>query len=272
MLAKIISGGQTGADRAALDVAVKFNIDHGGWVPRGRRTEDGPLKRKYRLTETQTDDYRERTKLNVMDSQGTVIISRGDLTGGSKLTQTVAKQVGRPHCVIDLFNFEEFEAAVILKSFILENQIQVLNVAGPRQSSVPGIYADVKTVLEVMLYLLFLDTRKDKEIRSYLPSGPFREEFPQELNACMDLLYRDIPLRTRIFIARTGQTEILALYFLFLDYIRHRVGFDTENKSLLQDCAESMGDTDCGIEDAVMVILKQFKHELENDHILRVIQ
>lgn len=272
MLKKIISGGQTGADRAALDVAVKFNIDHGGWVPKGRRAEDGPLKEKYRLTETGTDDYRERTRLNIIDSHGTVIISRGDLTGGSKFTQTFAKKVGKPNCYIDLLQSEEFEAAVILKSFILENQIQVLNVAGPRQSSIPGIYADVKTVLEVTLYLLFLDTRKDRETRAYIPSGPFREEFPQELNACIDLLSQDIPLKTRIFIAKAEQTDIPMLYFTFLDYIRHRVGFDTENKSLLQDCVESVNDTDCSIEDAVMVILKQFKHELEKDHILRVIQ
>ena len=139
MLKKIISGGQTGADRAALDVAVKFNIDHGGWVPKGRRAEDGSVKEKYRLTETGAMDYRERTKLNVMDSHGTVIISRGDLTGGSKFTQTVAKEIGKPNCYIDLLQSEEFEAAVILKSFIQENQIQVLNVAGPRQSSIPGI-------------------------------------------------------------------------------------------------------------------------------------
>ncbi|OGQ85157.1 MAG: hypothetical protein A2464_12530 [Deltaproteobacteria bacterium RIFOXYC2_FULL_48_10] len=272
MLKKIVSGGQTGADRAALDIAVKFNIDHGGWIPKGRRAEDGPLKEKYRLAETGSEDYRERTKLNVIDSDGTVILSRGDLTGGSKFTRTFAKLMGRPNCYIDLLQSEEFEAAVILKSFILENQIRVLNVAGPRQSTMPGIYADVKIILEVLLYLLFLDTRKDRETRAYIPSEPFREEFPQDLNACMDLLYQGIPLKTRTFIARLKPTDIPVLYFTFLDYIRHRVGFDTENKSLFQDCAESMDDTGCSIEDAVMVILKQFKRELEKDHILRVIQ
>jgi len=272
MLKKIVSGGQTGADRAALDIALKFNMDHGGWIPKGRRSEDGPLKEKYRLTETGSEDYRERTKLNVIDSHGTVIISRGDLTGGSKFTRTFAKLMGRPNCYIDLSQSEEFEAAVILKSFILENQIQILNVAGPRQSSMPGIYADVKTILEVLLYLLFLDTRMDKAIRAYIPSGPFREEFPKDLKTCMDLLCQDISLKTRIFIARLEPADISALYFSFQDYIRQRVGFDTGNKSLLQDCAEWICDKDCSIEDAVMVILKQFKYALEKDHILRVIQ
>jgi len=201
-----------------------------------------------------------------------VIISRGDLTGGSKFTQTFAKVVGRPNCHIDLLQSEEFEAAVILKSFIQENQIQVLNVAGPRQNSIPGIYADIKTVLEVFLYLLFLDTRKDMDARTYIPCEPFREDFPQDLDACIDLLYRDIPLRTRIFIARAEQTDIPMLYFSFLDYIRHRVGFDAGNARLLKECAELFEDTACTLEDAVMLILKQFKHELEKDHVLRVIQ
>ena len=272
MLKKIISGGQTGADRAALVVAIKFNIDHGGWVPRGRRAEDGPLKEKYRLTETETEDYKERTKQNIIDSHATVIISRGEPTGGSKFTQTFAKVVGRPNCHIDLLQSEEFEAAINLKSFILENQIQILNVAGPRQSSLPGIYADVKTVLEVTLYILFLDTQKDKMTRAYIPSGLVREDFPQNLKDGIDLLYQGMPLRTRMFIAKAEQADISILYFTFLDYIRHRVGFDVENKMLLKDCAGLIEDTDCTIEDAVMVILKQFKQELEKDHILRVVQ
>ncbi len=272
MLKKIISGGQTGADRAALDVAIKFNMEHGGWVPKGRRAEDGPLKEKYKLTETETEDYRERTKLNVMDSHGTVIFSRGDLTRGSKFTQTFAKVVGRSNCHIDLSRSEEFEAAVILKSFIMENQIRILNVAGPRQSSLPGIYADVKTILEVMLYLLFLDTRQDSMTRPYVPSGPFREDFPEDLRTCIDLLYQDTPLKTRMFIAKKEQADISILYFSFLDYIRHRVGFDMENKLLFKECAALIQEEGCTIEDAVMVILKQFKFELEKDHILRLVQ
>ncbi len=116
----------------------------------------------------------------------------------------------------------------------------------------------------------------DRQPRHHIHDGIefFLIRFHLYLNACMDLLYQDIPLKTRTFMARLEPTDISVLYFTFLDYIRHRVGFDTENKSLLQDCAdfESMDDTDFTIEDAVMVILKKFKRELEKDHILRVIQ
>jgi hypothetical protein len=82
MIKKIITGGQTGADRAALDVAILLNIPHGGWVPKGRLAEDGPIHTKYQLKEMPTDSHEERTEQNVIDSDGTLIISHGELTGG----------------------------------------------------------------------------------------------------------------------------------------------------------------------------------------------
>jgi len=271
MLKKIISGGQTGADRAALDVAIKFNIEHGGWIPKGRKTEKGPLPKKYRLLEMNTSDYRERTKQNIVDSHGTVIISRGKLTGGSKLTQSFASAIGRPNCYLDLLTAEEFEAAIILKSFIMENNIHTLNVAGPRLSHHPGIHMDVKTVLETMLYLLFLDTGKDERLKEYIPMGPVKEDSPQAMEEAIELLRDDLPLKTKAFVARFEASNIHMLYFTLLEYIRHRVGFDRGNKALLKDCADWMKDDKSTVEDAVMEILKRFKQDLEKDHILRMV-
>ena len=216
MLKKIISGGQTGADRAALDVAIKFNIEHGGWIPKGRRTEEGPLSVKYQLKEMDTSDYRERTKQNIVDSHGTVIISRGKLTGGSKLTQGFASVIGRPNCYLDLLTAEEFEASIILKSFIMENNIQILNVAGPRLSHHPGIYMDVKIILETMTYLLFLDSRQDEYLKEYIPMGPVKEDFPQTMDETIGLLKDDLPLKTKTFIARFESSNIRMLYFALL--------------------------------------------------------
>ncbi len=92
MLKKIISGGQTGADRAALDVAIKLEIPHGGWIPKGRIAEDGPLPEKYQLKEMSSPNYKIRTEQNVIDSDGPLIISHDDLTGGSAVTQKFAKK------------------------------------------------------------------------------------------------------------------------------------------------------------------------------------
>lgn len=101
MIRKIISGGQTGADRAALDVAIKMNIPHGGWIPKGRLTEEGPLPDRYQLKEMTTGSYPKRTEWNVTDSDGTLILTHGELTGGSKLTREYAHKHHKPCLHVD---------------------------------------------------------------------------------------------------------------------------------------------------------------------------
>ena len=101
MIKKIISGGQTGADHAALDVALEFNIPHGGWVPKGRMTENGPLSDKYKLQEMQTDSYPARTEQNVIDSDGTVIFSQGKPIGGTDYTRQMVLKHKRQMLHID---------------------------------------------------------------------------------------------------------------------------------------------------------------------------
>lgn len=150
MLKKLISGGQTGADQAALDVAIKIDIPHGGWIPKGRKTEAGILPDKYHLQEMPTSSYPKRTEKNILDSDGTLIFSRGKLTGGPALTRKLAKQHQKPWLHIDLDKVEETEADSIIAGWIHRNDIQVLNVAGPRASKDPGIHDIVSRILETL--------------------------------------------------------------------------------------------------------------------------
>ena len=151
MFKKIISGGQTGADRAALDVAIELNIPHGGWIPKGRKTEDGVLPHKYLLQEMPTTSYPKRTEKNVIDSDGTLIFSRGRLTGGSALTRKLAKQHERPWLHADLDKVVGTGAVQIIAGWVDENDIVVLNVAGPRASKDPGIHDLVLSILDRVL-------------------------------------------------------------------------------------------------------------------------
>lgn len=151
MLTKIISGGQTGADQAALDVAIKMNISHGGWIPKGRLTEDGPLAEKYELQEMPTDSYPKRTEQNVIDSDGTVIITHDKLTGGSALTGKMAEKHTTPWLHLDMEQMSVPYAARMLQTWIIDNGIRVLNVAGPRASGDPEIYSMVTKMLESVL-------------------------------------------------------------------------------------------------------------------------
>jgi hypothetical protein len=143
---KIISGGQTGADRAALDWAIRHGVPHGGWCPRGRAAEDGPISKCYALRQTQAADYAERTERNVLDSDGTVIFSRRrNLTGGSKLTCDLAVKHGKP--VLHL-HARSLRPAARLAHFVRQHEIAILNVAGPRASQEPEIAQFVTRVLD----------------------------------------------------------------------------------------------------------------------------
>ena len=151
MITRIISGGQTGADRAALDFAIKHNVPHGGWIPKGRKTEDGTLDQKYQLQEMPTAEYAKRTEKNILDSDGTLIVSHGLLTGGSSLTRELAKKHKKFWIHLDMNDLSLDIAMDRLKSWIERNDIKVLNVAGPRSSKDPGIYQATIDLLEKVL-------------------------------------------------------------------------------------------------------------------------
>jgi len=142
----ITSGGQTGADRAALDWAIRNHIKHGGWCPKGRLAEDGPIDTKYNLTETPGETYLERTAKNVRASDGSVIFTMDDLLcGGSLKTVEIAIKHRKPH--LHLWATLETNLAEELKGWIKKNEIQILNVAGPRASEQPEIGQFVERVL-----------------------------------------------------------------------------------------------------------------------------
>jgi membrane protease YdiL (CAAX protease family) len=151
-LEKIVSGGQTGADRAALDVALALGLEVGGWVPRGRRAEDGRIPDRYPgLAETDSDDPAIRTVRNVRDSDATLVLSHGPLCGGSLLTLREARRAGRPALHLDLDVLSETSAAERLRAWLEELRIATLNVAGPRASEDPAIAASTAAVLRAAL-------------------------------------------------------------------------------------------------------------------------
>ena len=147
---KIISGGQAGANRAALDWAIKHGISHGGWCPKGRKSEDGPIDAKYQLLETPSGNYLQRTEWNARDSDGTVIFSIGEhLTGGSLKTVAFAIKHRKPH--LHLSAARKDNAAQELKKWMQQNHIRVLNVAGPRASKEPEVAGFVISTLDQAL-------------------------------------------------------------------------------------------------------------------------
>ena len=148
---KIVSGGQTGADRAALDFAIENGIEHGGWCPLGRLAEDGTIPKRYRLKETPNASYSERTERNVLESDGTLIIARGlPLSEGTLFTQECARTHSKP--CLAIFESDGVEkGSQMAAQFLERHKLRVLNVAGPRESQAPGIGGFVRQVLGAVL-------------------------------------------------------------------------------------------------------------------------
>jgi hypothetical protein len=141
---RIISGGQTGVDRGALDAAVELNTPHGGWCPKGRLAEDGRIPEVYSLAEIDSPDYADRTEQNVLDSDATLILYRGTFGGGTELTLRLARRHGRPHRLVDL---DAPTDPAEIRRWLDECRIETLNVAGPRESISPGIASSAKEFL-----------------------------------------------------------------------------------------------------------------------------
>ena len=145
---RIVSGGQTGVDRGALDAAIALGLPHGGWCPRNRIAEDGTIDERYRLREHASSDYADRTAQNVIDSDGTLILYRERLQGGTLLTHRLARRHGKPSMRVRLDRVIPYDA---IAHWLAVHEIRVLNVAGPRGSSHPGIQEQARDVVTRIL-------------------------------------------------------------------------------------------------------------------------
>ncbi len=151
MIRKIQTGFQTGADIAGADAAIDNEFPYFGWVPKGRRTENGPLDLKYEAEEMPTKGYPPRTKKNILDSDGTAIFTHGALSGGSSLTRKLARELNKPWIHID-FNKDSLETAVLnLECWVEREKISILNVAGKSASKDAKIYEKVYFVIASLI-------------------------------------------------------------------------------------------------------------------------
>lgn len=261
MIKKIISGGQTGADRAALDVAIALGIPHGGWVPKGRITEKGPLPEKYRLQEMATDSYPKRTEQNVMDSDGTLIIARGKLTGGADYTRQMTLKHKKQLLGIDLDQTDLYNAASLVASWIKMRRITILNVAGPRASKDQQIYSDVINILERAIQIL-----RDEENGS-----DTKPQQPKTVNEAVERLISDLSLKYKTAIANMDEDDLIKLHFSLGLSIRNTF-LHPRNEQLLESCRFLSQDKYLHWDQAPAVIIKALWERLRETHKLRIVE
>jgi hypothetical protein len=264
MIKKIISGGQTGADQAALDIAIKWNIPHGGWVPKGRLTEAGRLPEKYNMQEMPGEGYAARTEQNVIDSDATLIFSHGPLSNGSKYTKTMAEKRNKPFLHIDLNETDVINAARHAYSWIINLKIQTLNVAGTRASTDPSIY---QTVTHVLTNLLIMDLIEMKTPWQNQPSSR-----PGTLEKAVDSLASRMSLRERCYIGNMVESDLAYLDITLGALIRETYGLNSEN-SVLHDALKILLDrNEINDDDVAKVIIKELWRKLHETHALKIVK
>ena len=271
MLRKIISGGQTGVDQGALDAAIKYSYPYGGWIPKGRLTENGPLPDEYRLKEMPTKNYPDRTEKNVLASDGTVIITHGKLTGESALTKKLAKKHKRPCLHIDLNKTPAFIAASEINNWGIKHGIEILNVAGPRASKDPKIYQDTRYIIEGVILLGLVKAQAgslltDHDMDEYLEKLPVP---PKSVDEAVDQVIEDLDLRDKVTIANMNLDGLVNLHPSLHVYFKNAFGLWPGNKELIESCRAISKEPVRDDDDATSVILGVLFKKLYETHKLR---
>lgn len=268
---KIISGAQTGADRAALDVAIINGIPHSGWVPKGRKAEDGIVPGDYNVSELSSGDYKYRTEMNVKDSSGTLIITLGKLTGGSALTQKYAHKHGKPCIHIDAAWISEASAAMQISQWIEEYHVEILNCAGSRASKDPKIYNAMFNTLDVVIYL---EKLREPGYFGHKPSLSFDEytgKIPETVDEAVKVLMDIMPTKEKFQFAQVKEYDPVSSHFSLAMYIRNNLGLWQEGSPLLEDCRRIAGSY-LHVDDASHVILKKAWERIKAEYGLRVVK
>jgi hypothetical protein len=250
---KIISGGQTGADQAALDAAIEMGVPHGGWVPLGRMTEKGRLSPRYNMQEIDAINYDLRTEKNVTDSDGTLLFSSGTLKGGSLLTKKLARKYLKPCLHIDIEKTREAEAVEIIKSWLDVRRIEVLNVAGPRASESPLIYDAVAGIMKSVLHL----------------SAEKRGRYPASVTEAVDTLISMMTKKEMFTISRFSENDISHPSKDLIQFVIKRFGLDDGNEPLMQSCMFVGNSDGLSPEGAAAVIVRELWLKLHKTHRLR---
>jgi hypothetical protein len=267
VISRIVSGGQTGVDRAALDVAIKLGIPHGGWVPKGRLAEDGPLPEAYRMRETPSAIYSERTEKNVIDSDGTLIISRGELSGGSEATREMALKHERPWLHIDLSRTSAFLSAVRITDWLRAHRIRILNVAGSRASKDPGIYNDTLSILESVYFLSLAPVAGTDAAAA--DTAAETKTLPTTARQVVDHLLGELPFKDSVTLANMSESELPTLNRTLGEQIVHRYGLVDGNPALLRSLRWAARRPLKDETDAAAVILLELWKRLRATHTLR---
>lgn len=273
MLKKIISSGRSGAARAALDVALQLNIHHGGWMPGRRLAEGGPNSAAYRFREIRSSSDEVPAELNVADSDGTLIIDRGSLSGSLAHIRETAEKHRKPWLYVDLTQYDTFQASLEIKSWLSKYDIDVLNVAGPRDGSDPDLYQATKSILEVVSHLI----RFDIKIPPYVPFVDFKKRLdpsrlPKNVDDVVELLLSDLSSKDKFLIAKLMADDLESFGSDLVQTIKTEFRLDSGNEELLRSCGLSGDGPTPTAEEAAVGIMERLLNTIRQNYRIRIVK
>ena len=274
MLKKIISGGQTSADQAALDAAIKLGIAHGGWIPKGRTTETGTLPENYNLQEMPTDDYSKCIEQNVKDSKGTLIIFYGKLTGDLYLAERETLKHKHQLLGVDLNQTIAFHAASLVNDWIQLRYIDILYVVGPSTTVNPNAGKHTKIMLERALISDLMNVPSQRAIADYSKKELLEKPLvlPKTIHEAVERLIAEMALKDKVVIANMTYDELADLNSNFGAYIRNAFRLWSGNHELMESCRFVSKNKKLNVDEASFVIIDAMWEKLRKTHKLKVIK
>lgn len=274
MIQKIISSGQTGVELAALDVSLKLGIAHDGWTPRGRRNQEGVLDEKYLLNEAAAVGFQKAMEQNVVDSDGTLLITRGQKIPETRFAVQMALKHQKQLLHVDLSQNSAFDGASLINSWFSMHAIRSVFVTGPTVRLDPKIYPQTFKILETAFYLGFVksDQGNDQARDSVQLSEQVSGAYPQQVSEAVERLKSALPLKERTAMANMQFDELDHLHSGLGEYIKQNFGLYAGNDQLIKSCAEIGGLEQLIPDEACSVILRALWKDLKTTHKLRIIK
>ena len=274
MIKKIISGGQTASDLAALDVAIKLGIEHGGWITRGRTTDAGPLPERYNLQELPADNYSNCIERNVIDSLGTLIIYYDKLSGDLLEAERATLRHKHQLLGIDLNQTVAFKAASLVHDWIQLRHIDVLYVIGPSASINPGIGKHTELIVEGALILNIMNAPFGRAITDYSKKD-YLEKLPippKKVKEAVERLISQMALKDKVIIANMTYDELVHLNLNLGAYIRNAFSLWSGNDELMESCRFVSKNKTLNADGASFAIIDALWESLRKTHKLKVVK
>ncbi len=263
---KIVSGGRSGVERAALDLAIQLGIAHGGWIPHGRMVDDGRLASRYRMTEAARNGGPVSDEANLEISDGLLLLTRGPLSGPATEVLAKAQAHQHPYLLIDLDRHTRFQSSLLINSWLKSEQIEVLFITGPTANEDHRIYRDTIECFRTAWWALMMaepvPTRNSHETRP---------DQPCSLVEAVERLERELPLKDKVTIANMSADEILGLNATLGRYVQKQFGIWEGNGDLIRSCRQAADRPQLADDEIATLIIDRLARELRKTHKLRVL-